>query len=197
MSETKTQMPEVPVYKQLLKLAFELGPVAIFFVTNAYFDIFTATACFMVATVVALAGSRMVFKKVALMPLITGVFVLLMGGLTIYLSDEFFIKIKPTIVNLLFATILLGGLYYGQYFFKLLLSDAIKLTDEGWRILTLRWGLFFIFLAILNEVVWRNFSTDTWVSFKFLGIMPLTFVFAIAQFNVIRNHQLSDDGANN
>lgn len=193
IAKTDNGLEDIPLSKQLMKLAFELGPIGVFFFANAKWDIFTATACFMAATFAALIGSKIVFKKIAVMPLITGVFVFLMGGLTLYLSDEFFIKVKPTIVNLIFASILLGGLYFRQYLFKLLFSDALKLDDDGWRKLTVRWGCFFIFLAVLNELVWRNFSTDTWVSFKFMGVLPLTFAFAVAQFNLIQKHQITQE----
>lgn len=193
MTDTKTETPTTKSENPFLKLIFELGPLAIFFLANAYWNIFVATACFMVATVLALVGSRIFFKKIPIMPLVTGFFVLIMGGLTLYLADDFFIKIKPTIVNLLFASILFGGLYFGRPLFKWLLGDAIHLADEGWHKLTFRWAGFFVVLAILNEIVWRNVSTDTWVSFKFFGVMPLTFIFAAAQIGLIQKYQVEPD----
>ena len=182
--------------QQILKLLFELGPVGVFFFTNAKYEIFTATGAFMVATVIALIGSWIVFKKVATMPLVTGFFVMVMGGLTLWLHDDTFIKVKPTIVNLMFAGILLSGLYFGRLFLKLVFEEAFKLTDEGWYKLTIRWGLFFIFLALLNEFVWRTFSTDFWVSFKFFGIMPITMVFAMAQIGLIQKYAIEQENSN-
>jgi intracellular septation protein len=177
---------------QLLKLGLEVGPLVIFFLTNSSAGIFAATQAFMVATVVSLIASRLVFGRVAIMPLITAVFVLVFGGLTIWLQDDHFIKLKPTIVNGLFASLLLGGLLFKQALLRHVFGDVFHLTDEGWRLLTLRWGMFFIALAGLNEVVWRSFSTDTWVSFKTFGIMPLTMVFALSQLGLIKRHELPE-----
>jgi len=181
---------------QLMKLALELGPLVVFFLTNNQYDLFTATAAFMGATVISLTASRILLRKLPIMPLVTGVFVLTFGGLTLYLQDEIFIKMKPTIVNVLFAAALGGGLLFGRSLIKLVIGDVIKLYDEGWRILTIRWAIFFLFLAILNEVVWRNFSTDTWVAFKTFGIMPLTMLFMIAQIGVLQKFQIEDDTPN-
>jgi intracellular septation protein len=175
--------------KQLIKLAVEMGPLLAFFFANSRYGIFTGTAVFMVTTVVALAISRAVLGRIPTMPLVSGFFILVFGGLTVWLQDDHFIKLKPTIVNALFATILLGGLALGKTFLKVVFEDVVRLTEDGWRVLTIRWGLFFVFLALLNEVVWRNFSTDFWVSFKLFGIMPLTLVFAAAQISVFRRYE--------
>ncbi len=180
--------------KQLIKLVVELGPLLVFFIANSRFGIFAGTGAFMVATVLSLIASQTLLGRIATMPLVTGVFVLVFGGLTLWLQDDHFIKIKPTIVNSLFAAILFGGLLSGRLFLKIVFGDVMRLTEEGWRILTLRWALFFVFLAVLNEVMWRGFSTDTWVAFKVFGIMPLTFVFALAQIGVLRKHELSTPG---
>ncbi|MFN3867598.1 MAG: septation protein A [Hyphomicrobiaceae bacterium] len=177
--------------RQLLKLALELGPLIIFFVTNSSAGIFMATKAFMVATVISLVVSRLVFGRVAIMPLVTAVFVIVFGGLTIWLEDDHFIKLKPTIVNGLFAVILLGGVAFGHSLLRYVFGEVFNLSDEGWRQLTIRWGVFFIALAILNEIVWRNFSTDTWVAFKTFGIMPLTMIFALSQLGIIKKHDLS------
>lgn len=177
--------------RQLLKLAIELGPLAVFFIANAQGGIFWGTAAFMVATLVSLAAARTLLGRIAVMPLVTGVFVLIFGGLTIWLQDELFIKMKPTIVNSLFAAILIGGLLAGHALLRHLFGEVFQLTDEGWRRLTLRWALFFCALAVLNEVVWRNFSTDTWVSFKVFGIMPLTMIFAVAQIGLLKTYDAS------
>lgn len=170
------------------KFLIEVGPLGVFFFANNRFDIFTATAAFMVAVTISLAANYALERRLPAMPLVTGVFVLVMGGLTLYLQDDLFIKIKPTITNLLFAGILLGGLAWGKLFLRYVFGAAFRLEDAGWRILTIRWSLFFVFLAVVNEIVWRNFDTDTWVNFKVFGIMPLTFIFALAQLPVVKRH---------
>lgn len=176
----------------LLKLALEVGPLAVFFITNGKFGIFYATASFMAATLISLVTSRIFLKRIPVLALVTGVFVMIFGFLTIYLHDDTFIKIKPTIVNTLFALILAAGLYFRRPVLKLALGEILQMREEGWRLLTLRWIGFFLFLAILNEVVWRNFSTDTWVSFKSFGLMPLTFFFMMFQITLIMRHQISE-----
>ena len=172
----------------LLKIALEFGPLAVFFFMNSQYGIFHATGGFMVATVVSLVLSKIFLGKVAIMPLVTGFFVLVFGGLTLYLSDELFIKLKPTIVNCIFGTILVGATLFKYPLLKPLLGDAFPMNDEGWTRMTWRWGVFFFFLAGLNEFVWRNFSTDFWVSFKVFGIMPLTFAFAASQLYFLRQY---------
>jgi len=124
------------------------------------------------------------------MALFTAVFVVVLGGLTIYLQDELFIKLKPTIVNFLFALILIGGLMMEKQFLKFVFGAAFQLTDEGWRLLTIRWIFFFFVLAFLNEIVWRTCTTDQWVTFKVFGIMPLTIVFTITLVPLLNRHQL-------
>ena len=178
---------------QLLKLLVEVGPLVVFFVMNARAGIFWGTGAFMVAIVISLIASRILFGRVPVMPLVTGVFVLVFGGLTLWLQDEQFIKIKPTLVNALFAGALFTGLLAGRSLLKIVFGEVFRLTDEGWRKLTLRWAFFFTFLAVLNEVVWRSFSTDVWVSFKVFGIMPLTMIFAIAQMGLLKQHEPSAD----
>jgi len=181
--------------KQAIKLVVELGPLLVFFIANSRFGIFAGTAAFMFATVASLIASRALLGRIATMPLVTGVFVLVFGGLTLWLQDDHFIKIKPTIVNGLFAAILFGGLATGRLFLKIVFGDVMRLSEEGWRSLTLRWALFFVFLAILNEVIWRGFSTDTWVAFKVFGIMPITFLFAIAQIGLLKRYELTTPGS--
>ena len=182
-----------------LKLVFEFSPLAIFFFLNASKQeavlfgyklepIFLATAGFIAATVVSLIGMYVLMRRIPIMPLISGVFVLLFGGMTLILHDEVFIKTKPTFVNTLFGTILLVGLYFNRLFIKLLLAEGLSLKERGWRSLTLRWGLFFFFLAALNEFVWRVYDTDSWVLFKTVGIIPLTLIFALAQIPLIQKY---------
>jgi intracellular septation protein len=177
--------------KQAIKLAVEIGPLLVFFVGNSRYGIFAGTAAFMAATVVSLVASQILLKRIATMPLITGVFVLVFGGLTLWLQDAEFIKMKPTIVNGLFAAILFGGLLTKRLFLKVVFGDVMQLSEEGWRVLTLRWTLFFVFLALLNELVWRSFSTDTWVAFKVFGIMPITFLFALAQVGILKKYEIT------
>ncbi len=126
------------------------------------------------------------------MPTVGAVIVLLFGGLTIYFDNEVFFKMKPTIINLLFAAILYGGILINKPLLKFLLGAALKLEDVGWKILTLRWIGFFIALAVLNEIVWRTQSTDIWVNFKVFGILPITFIFTMTQFPLIKKYQIED-----
>lgn len=188
--ETDTKATEPALKDQLLKLAVEVGPLVVFFVVNARAGIFWGTGIFMGATVVSLIASRILFGRIPVMPLVTGVCVMVFGGLTLWLQDDHFIKIKPTIVNALFAGALFIGLLVGQSLLRVIFGEVFRLTDEGWRKLTLRWAFFFTFLALLNEVVWRSFSTDTWVSFKVFGVMPLTMAFAVAQVGLLRQYEL-------
>jgi intracellular septation protein len=175
---------------QLLKLAVEVGPLAVFFLTNAQAGIYWGTGAFMVATIVSLIASRAIFGRIPVMPLVSGACVLVFGGLTLWLQDDHFIKIKPTIVNGLFASALFAGLFMGQSLLRVVFGEVFHLTDEGWRKLTLRWACFFVFLALLNEIVWRSFSTDAWVSFKVFAIMPLTMIFAISQVGLLRAYEM-------
>jgi len=184
----------------VLKLILELGPLVVFFLANAYSDrfgaaegrrIFAATAVFIVATIVALAVHYVLVRKLPIMPLVSGVVVVVFGGLTLWLDDELFIKLKPTIVNTLFGVVLLVGLYFGKPLLAVVLDSVFDLTDEGWRKLSFRWALFFFVLAALNEIVWRTQTTDTWVSFKVFAIMPLTIVFALSQTPLLMRHEKS------
>lgn len=179
----------------LLKFAVELGPLLVFFFVNARVDIFAATGAYMVAAILALGVTWYLARRVPIMPLVTGVFVLGFGGLTLLLQNDLFIKMKPTIVNGLFGVILLGGLIFGRSLLKPVLGETLALRDEGWRVLTLRWGLFFLVLAGLNEFIWRNFSTEFWVDFKVFGIMPLTMIFAVSQVSVINRYLIENKSA--
>lgn len=176
-----------------LKLALDLGPLLIFFAANAVFGIFTATAVFMVAMLIVIATGIAIERKISPMPLITGGLVLVFGGLTLWLSNDIFIKIKPTILYAIFAAVLLGGLAFGRLFIKLLLGQTLRVSDAAWRTLTWRWAIFFVALALLNEIVWRNVSTNTWVAFKVWAIFPLTLLFAMAQAPFIARHQIESD----
>jgi intracellular septation protein len=182
----------------LLKLVLEIGPLVLFFIVNAYADrwglatperrLFPATAIFVVATLAALAVHYVLVRKLPIMPMVSGVVVVVFGGLTLALDSELFIKLKPTIVNTMFGVALLVGLWFGKPLLAIVLDSVFTLTNEGWRILTLRWALFFFVLAALNEIVWRTQTTDFWVSFKVFGVMPLTLAFALAQTPLLMRH---------
>jgi intracellular septation protein len=174
----------------LFKLVTELGPLLVFFVANARYHLFVATGAFMVAIVVAMIASYVVTRHVPLMALVTGVVVLVFGTLTLVLHDETFIKVKPTIIYALFAGVLGGGLLLGRSFIALLFDQMFNLTPQGWRILTFRWALFFLAMAVLNEAIWRTQSTDVWVAFKAFGVIPLTMGFAIAQMPLVKRYHV-------
>jgi intracellular septation protein len=175
-----------------VKLLIEFGPLAAFGITYLAGGIFWATAVVMVTSVIALAASWRRFGRLLPVPLLTAVLVVVFGGLTFWLNDPRFIKVKPTIINLLFAGVLLFGLMTGRPLLKLLLGEAFKLTEEGWRKLSVRWAAFFLGLAGLNEVVWRNFSEASWVNFKVFGILGLSLVFAMAQVGLIKRYEANE-----
>ena len=172
----------------LPKLAIELGPLLVFFAGNAAAGIYVGTAAFMVATLVSLGAAWLLYHKLPVMPLLSGAIVLVFGGLTLYLRDDTFIKLKPTIVYSMFALLLAGGLLLRKPVLELLFGSVFNLTEQGWRKLTLRWALFFVAMAVLNEIVWRHVSTNVWVSFKAFGFLPLTFLFALAQVPLMQRH---------
>jgi intracellular septation protein len=206
------QTNEKPQLNPLLKLALDLGPLLLFFFANsrpALFEpllapiipeavahgeragIFVATAVFMVAIVVALVVSYAMTRHLPVMPLVTAVVVVVFGAATLFFQNETFIKLKPTIIYLLFAATLFGGLIFKKPLLAMVFDQVFHLTDEGWRKLTVRWALFFLALAVLNEIVWRTTSTDTWVTFKVFGVMPLTFIFAAFQYPLLMKHDAS------
>lgn len=192
MSESGTTKPEThdSGSQQLLKFVVELGPLVVFFLMNSRAGIFWGTGCFIVATLISLVASRILFGRIPVMPLVSAVVVVVFGGLTLWLQDELFIKLKPTIVNSIFASVLFGGLLFGKSLLSYLFGDVFSLTEEGWRKLTFRWACFFVFLAVLNEFAWRLLTTDQWVSFKVFAIMPITMVFAISQVGLLQRHAL-------
>ena len=178
--------------KSISKLLIDIGPLAVFFIFYSRSDLKSAIIPFMIATIIAVLFSYIMEKKIPVMPTVSALIILIFGGLTIYFDNEVFFKMKPTIINLLFALILYGGMIVKKPLLKFLLGAAIKLEDEGWKILTQRWISFFIALAILNEIVWRTQSTDIWVNFKVFGILPITFIFTMTQFPLIKKYQIED-----
>lgn len=174
------------------KLLIEIGPLLVFFGVNAAYGIFAGTGAFMVATVLSLGVAWLLYRKVPVMPVVSAVLVLAFGGLTLYLHDEIFIKLKPTIVYAMFAVLLLAGLAVRKPVLALLFGPVFNLTGEGWSKLTVRWAVFFIAMAVLNEFVWRNFSTDIWVSFKAFGFLPITFLFAMAQVPLMQRYGVEE-----
>jgi len=177
---------------QLRRLALDLGPLLIFFAAFKYLGIFGATAAFMAAVLAALAIGYIAEKRLSPMPLFTAILVMIFGGLTLYLQNDIFIKMKPTVLYAFFGAVLLGGLKFNRLFIKYIFAQAFELDEAGWRKLTIRWGLFFLALAAVNEAVWRGTSTDVWVSFKVWGIIPLIFLFALAQTPLLLRHQQAD-----
>src|SRR5262245_10390859 len=185
-------MSEKPQINPLLKIILDLGPLVLFFVANSRLGIFGATAVFMAATIVALVAGYALTRHVPMMPLVSAVVVLVFGSLTLYLQDETFIKIKPTIIYVLFGAVLLGGQLMGKPLLAMVFDQVFHLNPEGWRKLTMRWVLFFFALAILNEIVWRTQSTDTWVAFKLFGFVPLTFIFAALQYPLLQKYAVKE-----
>ena len=201
-AEKKDEINWEHLRPQVTKLALELGPLVVFYVANARAEIYTATAWFMAAMVASLILSWLLFRKLAVMPVVTAVVVLVFGGLALYFHDPAYIKMKPTIINTLFAVALLGGLGFRQSLLRHVFGDVYKLKPQGWAILTLRWGLFFLFLAVLNEIVWRGAealiadpkgATDLWVTFKVWGTMPITVIFTMFQMPVLSKYALDAD----
>ncbi|MGL5448380.1 MAG: septation protein A [Rhabdaerophilum sp.] len=199
----------------IAKLILEMGPLVLFFAANSRPDwfkpavaalfgealvasdkapILIATAVFMVGMLASLVATWVLYRKVPIMPLVSGAVVLVFGGLTLALHNDLFIKLKPTIVNCLFGTVLLGGLAFGKPLLPYVLDSVFQLDREGWKKLTFRWGLFFFVLAALNEAVWRTQTTDFWVAFKVWGVMPLTMIFALAQTPMMMKHGFDPEG---
>ena len=176
----------------LIKLLVDIGPLAAFFVAYTQGGLMSATAAIMAATAVALAVSFLLVRRVPMIPVFSAAVIMIFGGLTLWLDNEIFIKMKPTIINAIFASILLAGLATGRSVLKPLFDMAFHLTEAGWRGLSLRWALFFLAMALLNEVVWRATSTDVWVNFKVFGLLPLTFLFALAQLPFIQRHGVTE-----
>ena len=186
-----------------LKTGLEIGPVILFVLSYNFGDrliaffhlgepfskpIFLATAVIMVTTLIAIAVSWIVTRTLPAMPIVTAVVVSIFGGLTLYLQDDTFIKLKPTIINTLFGITLIAGMMMGKSFLRVVMGSAFQMDDDGWAKLTWRWGFFFLVLAIVNEIVWRNFSESFWVGFKFWGMTGLTMLFVMSQMPLMMKH---------
>ena len=178
--------------KSFYKLLIDIGPLAVFFIFYTRSGLQASILPFMLATVIAVIFSYILEKKIPIMPTVGAGIVLIFGGLTIYFDNDIFFKMKPTIINVLFAVVLYGGILINKPLLKYLLGAALKLEEAGWKILTQRWIGFFIALAVLNEIVWRTQSTDIWVNFKVFGILPITFIFTMTQFPLIKKYQIED-----
>ena len=178
---------------KFLKIISDFGPLLIFFIFYKKYGMIEAILPLIIATVISIIIMYCFEKKISPMPIIGAVLVSVFGGLTIYFDNKVFFYMKPTIINILFALILM----YGKFFLKksllqLLLENSIKLKDEGWKILTDRWIYFFVFLAFLNEMVWRTQSEEIWVQFKVFGILPITFIFTIFQIRIIEKFRITN-----
>ena len=176
----------------ILKLALDIGPLLLFFFANSKFGIYVATGAFMVAVLIALAVSYSMTRHIAIMPVVTAIIVLVFGGLTLVLHDDLFIKLKPTIIYVLFGGTLIAGILLDKPFLSIMFDQMFHLTPEGWRKLTWRWALFFLFLAVLNEIVWRTQTTDFWVSFKLFGVLPLTMAFGALQYPLLTKYAAAE-----
>lgn len=178
---------------QVRRLLLDLGPLVIFFVTFQFFGIFAATGAFMVVVLGALATGYALDRKLSPVALFTAAIVVVFGGLTLYLKNDTFVKIKPTIIYATFCAVLLGGMLFNRLFIKYALAFEFELPESAWRTLTWRWAVFFGALAGLNEFVWRNFSTAHWVIFKVWIILPLLLVFGALQAPLLMRHQIAKE----
>ena len=174
-----------------MRIFLDIIPLILFFAAYQLAGLMAATAVLIAATTFSLLVSYLLYKKLALNPLISGVLVALFGGLTLIFNDDSFIKMKPTLLNCLFGCTLLIGLYYKKPLLKYLMEVAIQMDDAGWRKLSFRWAIFFFFLALLNEYIWRNYEEAFWVNFKVFGMLPLSIVFMLTQMPMIQKHSIS------
>jgi intracellular septation protein len=185
-------MPAKTPLHPALKLVLDVGPLVLFFAANAKIGIYAATGVFMLAVMAALIVSYVMTRHIAVMPVVTAIVVLIFGGLTLVLHNDMFIKLKPTIIYALFAGALFGGLAFRRPLLGMVFDAVFDLTEEGWRKLTWRWALFFVALAVLNEIVWRTQSTDFWVSFKLFGVLPLSLLFGALQYPLLQKYSVPE-----
>ena len=175
---------------QLRRSLVDFGPLVLFFIAYRLFDLYAATATIMAAAVAALVLGYVFDRKLHPVPLVTAIIVVIFGGLTLYLNDKMFIKMKPTMIYTLLAAVLFGGLWFNRPFVKNIFGTALVLEDKAWRALTVRFASFFIIMAVLNELIWRNFSENVWVNYHVFGAIALTLLFCIAQVPFLMKHQI-------
>lgn len=188
-------MPPKHKLNPWLKLALDLGPLVVFFAANSRFGIFAGTAIFMVSILVSLAVSYALTRHLAIMPVVSAIIVLVFGSLTLVLHDETFIKVKPTIIYALFGLTLLAGYVLNRPLLAIVFDSVFHLNEEGWRKLTLRWAVFFLVMAVVNEIVWRTQTTEVWISFKLFGFTPLTFLFGALQYPLLMKYAAEETPA--
>lgn len=179
-----------------IKMVMEFTPLGLFFLASTEYGFWVSTAVMMVATVISLIATWWVFRQLALMAIITAITGLVAGGVTLISDDPMYVQMKPTIVGFTFSSILVTGLLLKRPLFKMLLGQSLNLTDQGWRVLTWLWLAYFVFISILNEYIWRNYSWDFWAGFKAFGLMPLTIVYAIPQMALLRRYSTSETEPN-
>ena len=183
------------MYRPIIRLIADFGPLLVFFIIyfNNENDLKVAIPPFIIATLIALAVIYFLERRVPLVPLTGGILITLFGGLTLYFDNKIFFYMKPTIINLLFAIILFFGKYFTEKpLLKIFFQSAMKLEDNGWKKLNERWILFFIFVAILNEIVWRTQTEAFCVNFKVWGLLPISFLFAASQISLINKYKLKE-----
>ena len=179
--------------KSFLKFIADFGPLLIFF--TIYYksgnNLSVAIPPLIIATIIAVAAIYFLEKKIPYVPLVGGIVISLFGGLTLYFNNPVFLYMKPTIINIIFAVILIGGkIFFNKNFLKFFFKAAFQLDELGWSKLNYRWAYFFIFLAILNEIVWRTQPETTWVNFKVWGMLPITIIFTAMQLPLINKHKV-------
>jgi intracellular septation protein len=178
-----------------MKQLFEFFPLIVFFVVyyKSDKDLYLSITAVIIATLISLVALYIKERKISTMMLVSTVILVIFGGLSIFLKNDIFFKMKPTIINALFAIILIGSTFFNKPVLKMLLNSSMKLTDQGWSLMNKLWSGFFIFLALLNEIVWRTQTTDVWVNFKVFGIMGITIVFTIIQIPLLKKHFIDLD----
>jgi intracellular septation protein len=178
-----------------MKQLFEFFPLIVFFVVyyKSDKDLYLSITAVIIATLISLVALYIKERKISTMMLVSTVILIVFGGLSIFLKNDIFFKMKPTIINALFAIILIGSTFFNKPVLKMLLNSSMKLTDQGWSLMNKLWSGFFIFLALLNEIVWRTQTTDVWVNFKVFGIMGITIIFTIVQIPFLKRHFIDLD----
>ena len=178
-----------------MKQLFEFFPLIVFFVVyyKSDKDLYLSITAVIIATLISLVALYIKERKISTMMLVSTVILVVFGGLSIFLKNDIFFKMKPTIINALFAIILFGSTFFNKPVLKMLLNSSMKLTDQGWSLMNKLWSGFFIFLALLNEIVWRTQTTDVWVNFKVFGIIGITIVFTFVQIPILKRHFIDLD----